>query len=195
MNGVITHSAFPVESPREQDIRLFGNESEASQAYEEFICHIPEEQRSDLLTATYKRIMDSDSAIHMDMARAMMCYHLIRTSNPPLSSTKLESILTDDQYVLSIARAVLHYAIHRLFIAPNQAVVQMPRIAHLPAIILHGNIDINCSSEQAVLLHNNWENSAIHIIEHVGHSSNDDAMIFAIVFATNEFAEKFEGKA
>ena len=180
---------------REQDIRLFGDKSEVPEAYEEFICHIPKEQRSDLLTATYKKIMDSDPVIHMDMARAMMCYHLIRTSNPPLSSTKLESILADDQYVLSIARAVLHYVIHQLFIEPNQAILQMNRIAHLPAIILHGNIDINCSFEQAVLLNNHWENSSLHIIEHVGHSSNDKAMVSAIISATNEFAKKFDGKA
>lgn len=97
--------------------------------------------------------------------------------------------MKNDHYVLSVIRAVLHYGINNLFIDSNQVLLHMNRISHLPAIIIHGAMDINCPVEQAILLHENWENSNLIIVENVDHSSKEAAMVSAVVAATKNFQE------
>lgn len=175
---------------RDQDVRLIGDKDEAPEAYQEFMSHIPEPERYDVLAACYKMMMHEDPAVHIKIARAMMRYHMIRTSHQPPSAEKLESVLNNDRFLVSFMRAVSHYAVHKLFIQPNQVIDNMYRIAHLPAHIIHGNKDKNCSPEQAVTLHEHWHNSKLHIVENVGHSY-DDALVSVIINATCEFAENF----
>ncbi len=176
---------------RPQDIRLFGDETEVPEAYNEFIQYFPKEESSDLFSATYTRIMNPDQNIHMPIAKAWLKYHIIRTSNPVPSAQKLEMILNNDNYCLSIARSVLYYGRHKLFLKPNEVIEEMHKISDIPGILIHGQLDINCLPEQAVILHNNWENSSLKVLESAAHSYND-IMTAALIEATNQFAEKLQ---
>lgn len=174
---------------RHQDIRLFGGPDDAPGAYQEFVAHIPAGERNNLLAATYKQVMDPDPAVHVKMACAALRYHMLRTSKPVPSEAEIEERLKDKRQIVSFIRAVMYYAMNNLFIDENQAIMNMDRIAHLPAYIIHGQEDINCLPEQAVTLHENWKNSQLHILPYTGHVNND-AMVSALVGATNEFAAK-----
>lgn len=171
---------------REQDIQLFGKRGDL---YQEFIRHFSQEEQKDLLAASYLRIIDPDPKEHMIIARAFFHYIMgstIYTKN----STTTESLLKNDQLTLSMSRAVLYYAKHQLFLSPNQALSQMERIAHLPAIIIQGKSDLNCPPEQAQLLHQQWENSCLWLIEEGDHSGDDPASIDALIRATDSFAKR-----
>jgi proline iminopeptidase len=170
---------------RSQDIKLFGSPDDMPEAYQEFIKHIPESEQNDLLTACYIRIINPDTTIHMTIARAFMKYHLLRTSGSINSEQELNAILANDKPILSAVRAIFHYAKHQLFIANNQALNDIHRIWHLPAIIIHGAIDRNCSSEQAKTLAQNWPNSQLVIVENAGHASS--TMDSSIIAATDKF--------
>lgn len=196
--GVVYGQAYPesclgfllrgVFLGRENDIRLFCvNEETTSPAHHDFLLHIPEKERGDLLAASYKKIMDPDPGVHMDFARAFMRYHLTRTTASP-NPAVIEKVLQDGQLTLSMVRAVLHYANHRLFLYPNQVLSEMDKIAHLPCIIVHGSQDINCLPEQARLLHQNWLNSRLWLIDTGGHSADDPAIAPALAEATDAIA-------
>ena len=130
--------------------------------------------------------MSPDPKNHLPVARAFFRYIMSSTIYTKKSSNA-ESILNDDRLALSMSRAVLHYAAHGLFLTPNQALSQIDRIAHLPAVIVQGNEDLNCPPEQALLLHQQWENSQLMLIEGSGHSCDDSAMTRALIEAIESF--------
>lgn len=176
---------------REQDIRLFNKgEKASSEIHQEFILHFSKEEQNDLLAACYKRVMDPDPEVHMALARAFIRYHMTNTTTPS-NLQLMEPLLKNDKLLLSMSRALLHYASHQLFLYPNQALSQMERISHLPAIIIHGNADINCLPDQALLLHNNWKNSRFWLIEKGGHSADDPLISSALIRATETFADSY----
>lgn len=179
---------------REQDIRLFCvNEETATEAHQEFLRQIPKDEQNDLLAASYKKVMDPDPEVHVNFAKNFMRYHLLRTSNSP--NSVIEKILQNEQLVVSMVRAVLHYASHQLFLQPNQILSNMERIAQLPAVIVHGSADINCLPEQARLLHQNWERSRLWMIDAGGHSADDPAIAPALLKATNSLADQLASDA
>ncbi len=169
---------------REEDITFFKNMGKASPStYLELLSHLEEEERKDLPLACYQRIMNPDSNVHMDIARALMRYQMMNSSD----SSQMEEVLQNDQFVLSFMRSFLHYAVHLCFLEPNQILSQMERIHHLPAIIVHGSSDAICATEQAILLHSYWKRSELWIIEGAGHSWDEPKIANALVRASDSF--------
>jgi proline iminopeptidase len=169
---------------REQDIQLF---RERGDSYQEFISLFSEAERCDIVAASYERVMSPDPQKHLPTARAFFKY-IMSSSIYTKNSAFVESLLKDDRLVLSMSRAAIFYAQHRLFLAPNQALSQIDRVSHLPAVIIQGADDLNCPSEQAKLLHQHWEQSQLYLIEGSGHSADDSAMTDALVNALEFFA-------
>lgn len=169
---------------REEDVQLF---REKGKAYQEFISLFSEADQQDLLAASYQKVMNPDPKINLPIARAFFRYIMlssIYTKNP----ARVESLLEDDQLALSMSRAAIFYAQHRLFLAPNQVLSQIDRVSHLPAIVIQGADDLNCPPEQAKLLHQHWKNSQLRLVEGSGHSSDDSAMTTALSNAFKFFA-------
>jgi proline iminopeptidase len=173
---------------REQDIQLFRNKGNA---YQEFIRHFSNEEQRDVLAASYIRIMNPDPNVHMIVARAFFRYIMASTMYTENSAT-VDSFLRDDQVTLSMSRAALHYASHQLFLSPNQVLSRIERISHLPAVIIQGKSDLNCPQEQAQLLHQQWKNSLLWLIDEGGHSGDDPVSIDAVIRATDLFAKGSE---
>ncbi len=176
---------------REQDIRLLQYTEKAKEHYQQFILNIPEDERAELIAACYKRVMDPDPEVHMKMARAVLRYHLISTTSS-LNSAWIDSLLNDNQFTLGLTRTVLHYASHQLFLYPNQALAEVQKVSHLPAIIVQGNADINCLPEQAELLHQNWKNSQLWMIDGGGHNMDQSAISAALTRAANSFIKSMK---
>jgi len=172
---------------REQDIQLF---SKRGEAYQCFLQHFSDEEQCNLLSSSYQRIMSLDPKEHMIVARAFFRYIMASTIYTQDQSV-VESLLKDDRLVLSMSRAVLHYANHRLFLYPNQALLEIQHVSHLPAVIIQGRSDLNCPSEQAELLHQHWKNSTLCLIEEGGHSGDDPATVDALINASDQFAGMF----
>ncbi len=161
------------------------------EAYDPVVQLIPEEERHDLLTAYYERIMNSDPAIHMPAARTFLKFDFIASSHLP-NPKGVEELLQDDPIMLSIARAFFYYSFHGFFLEPNQILSRMNRIAHLPAIIVHGRWDAICFPEQAYSLHQKWGNSQLWLAIRGGHSSSDPAIETSLAIATDTFLQLFE---
>jgi proline iminopeptidase len=105
------------------------------------------------------------------------------------SPEAVEKILQNDKLVFSMTKAFLYYSINRFFLKPNQVLSQMHKIAHLPAIIIHGRWDAIDLPEMAYSLHRNWANSTLWMVSEGGHSANDPAIAKALGRATDFFAE------
>jgi proline iminopeptidase len=171
-----------------EEINLFSDRVHFDPAaYQEFLLQIPPEERGDLIAASYRKVMDSDPRLHMPFARAFLRYQITGLIDPS-DHAKIDQTLQNDHFVLSVARAVLHYAANGFFLEPNQILSHMHLLSHLPAIIIHADSDRICPLEQAQLLHKHWSNSKLWIVEASPHSI-DSRMEKAVIDATNLFAE------
>lgn len=178
---------------RDKDISFFRDMGKVSpSAYADFLTNIPHEEWNDIPQACFQRLMDSNPDVHMCMARALMRYQLLHTKNPP-NSEIIEKILKDDHFILSFMRAFVHYAIHHCFLQPNQVLAHLNQIDHLPCTIVHGSLDIVCPREQASLLHKNWPNSELWIINGAGHSLKEESIAKALIQETEKFILKVQG--
>lgn len=174
---------------REKDIGFFRDLGKYSPAaYAEFLTNIPEDEQNDVPKACHQRVMDPNPDVHMNMARALMRCLLLDSANPP-SPEIIEKILSNDRYILSCMRAIAHYAYHGCFVQPNQVLENMPKIDHLPGIIVHGSQDTVNDPEQARLLHASWSNSQLSMVEGAGHSWQEPAITNALIQATTAFIE------
>lgn len=176
---------------REQDyLHLFYDMGKIfPEAYAPFFHHIPKEERGDLLSAYYKRVMDPDPAVHLPAAKVFMKFDAICSTHLP-NKESVEKFISNDALTLSIVRAFIYYSFHHFFLEPNQILNHMQRITHLPAIIVHGRYDAICLPEMAYLLHQNWENSALWVVPDGGHSANDPTISQALAKAADHMMEQ-----
>ena len=122
--------------------------------------------------------MDSDPEVHMRVARDFLRFQL--------------GINADDRFTLSLARAMLHYAVHQLFLEPGEALSKIGKISSIPAIIIQGTEDKVCLPGQALLLHQNWSNSRLWLIDGGGHSPDDPLIAEALIRATGLLFEELK---
>lgn len=178
---------------REQDYLhlLYGMGKIFPEAYELFLYHIPEEERDDLLSAYYKRVMDPNPEIHLPAAKAFMQYDSICSTHLP-SKESVEEVIGNGALALSIARAFLYYSYHKFFLEPNQILSNMERIAHIPSIIVQGRWDAICLPEMAYILHKKWNNSVLWFVPDGGHSANDPTISQTLANAADLFMEQFK---
>lgn len=159
------------------------------EAYDEFIKHIPESERQNILAYSYEKIMDPNPEVHMPLARAFMKFDLICATHLP--NPAVANGAYDDNSVLSITRAYAYYAYNKFFLEPNQIINNMDKIGHLPSIIVHGRWDAICLPENAYTLHKNWPNSSLWMIPDGGHSAADPAISRGLLQATEAFKKQF----
>lgn len=182
--GFVLRGIFLGESEEKLKDFLFSEERQEYPTYRELIAEIPEEERSDLLTALYQRVLDTDPAVHLKTARFLMRHYLI-----VMSPTLDLKIAEDDRLALSLMRAAAHYARNNFFLEPGQPLAQMEKIAHLPAILIHGTKDSICSPELAQLLHKSWPGSELRLVEGGRHEVDDPAIAAAIAQALRDFGK------
>lgn len=156
--------------------------------WEEYIAPIPETERDDLITAFYKRLTGKDEIAQLNAARAWSGWEgstITLAPNPKLAMSFLET-----KKALAMARIECHYFINNAFLEPNQLLRDMPMIAHIPGIIVHGRYDVICPLENAWQLHKSWPSSELNIIREAGHSAFELGITDALIKATRDMASR-----
>jgi proline iminopeptidase len=158
------------------------------EAYGEVVEYIPESERSDLISAFYKRLMDPDPAVHMPAARAFCKFDFICATL--LNKSQIDILLKNDKFVLSLARGFTHYSMNKFFFEPNQVVDNLNKISHLPATIVHGRYDVICRPKAAYELHTKWPGSKMVFVSDAGHATFEPGMFRELVAATEEMKSR-----
>lgn len=156
--------------------------------WEDYIAPIPEAERDDLVTAFYKRLTGKDEIAQLNAARAWSGWEgstITLAPNPKLTMSFLET-----KKALAMARIECHYFINNAFLEPNQLLRDMPMIAHIPGIIVHGRYDVICPLENAWQLHKSWPSSELNIIREAGHSAFELGITDALIKATRDMASR-----
>ncbi|MBN9286428.1 MAG: prolyl aminopeptidase [Gammaproteobacteria bacterium 39-13] len=149
--------------------------------WQEFITPIPEEERDDLIQAFYARLNGEDELARMNAAKHWAQWEgQCATLHP--CKTVFERF-TNTHTAMSLSLIETHYFVNRCFIEPNQILRDAYKLEGIPGIIVHGRYDIICPLENALLLHQAWVNSELHVIRDAGHSASEPGITDALVNA------------
>lgn len=157
--------------------------------YEHFVRPIPPAERTDLMRAYYQRLTSDDPTIVREAARAWSIWEGA-TSFLKLNPDYLDKF-EDDDFAAAFARIECHYFINGGFLrAPSQLLDDVPKIRHIPAVIVQGRYDVVCPMKSAWDLHRAWPEAQLHIVPDAGHSAFEPGIIDQLVRATRKFAQR-----
>jgi proline iminopeptidase len=91
----------------------------------------------------------------------------------------------DPAFRLGFARIVTHYFAHGAWLAPDQLLRNVGRIAHLPCKMIHSRFDPSCPLRAPWELVRHWPAARLQILDGNVHSALDPAMTIAIRGATD----------
>jgi len=176
-------------SAEEMDWWLHGMRQFFPKAWEAFAQALPAAERGDLLGSYLRRLNDPDPAVHGPAARAWSRYEgaCVRLIPEP-------EVQDDAQTELNLARLEAHYFSHGAFLRPGQLLDEVPRIAHLPCVIVHGRYDVVCPVRYAHALADAWPSARLVVVPDAGHSSTEPGIVSALVAATDAFELDAQGK-
>ena len=188
--GLIVRGVF---LGRDQDLRWFFQEGASyvfPDHWEVFYSLIPENERNHLVDAYYRRLMGEDDLMRMAAAKAWSVWEGQCCMLQP--SIKTVDHFSDPFFAIALARTECHYFVNRCFLEPNQILRDLPKITHLPVIIVHGRYDMVCTFDNAWLLHQAWPDSELNIIRDAGHSSQEPGIASALVEATQNILKRIK---
>ena len=169
--------------PHEVEWFLSGMGHFFPEAWRRFMGFLPVAERGDVLAAYMRRLNDPDPATHMPAAKAWCAYEEACARLVPRGDGGGES---EGPGVLAMARIEAHYMVHGGFLEPDQLLVDLPRIAHLPAIIVQGRYDVICPPATAEELARSWPGAQLTILADAGHSAMETSTRSALVAAVEE---------
>lgn len=158
------------------------------EAHRAFVGFLPEPERRDLLASYHRRLTDPDPATHRPAARAWSAYEAACSTLLPNADNV--AAVNDDRVALALARIEAHYFVNRIFLPPFALMENLPRIAHLPAGIVHGRYDMVCPIATADRLARAWKDSEFVVVPDAGHSAMEPGIRAALVGATERFKRR-----
>jgi len=156
---------------------LYGLRHIFPEAWRSFAEMLPVNERGDLLGGYLKRLFDPDPRVHLPFARAWSEYE--GHCSTLLPNAELVRHFADE--ALGLARLEAHYFAHHCFLAPNQLLINLYRIRHLPASIVQGRYDMVCPIVSADDLARAWPGSRYVVVNDAGHSVWEPAIRAAVM--------------
>ena len=155
-------------------------------AWEEFVAPIPEDERGDMISAYYKRLTSPDRDVQLPAARAWSQWEGKTISL--LANPARVDLFGSDDYALAFARIECHYFIHcGFFDRDDQLLANVSKISTIPGAIIHGRYDVCTPLKNAWDLHKAWPKADFRIIPDAGHAGTEPGTLDAILEVTDGF--------
>ncbi len=156
-------------------------------AWESYLAHIPEGERSDLLKAYYTRLTSPDAAVRLAAAKVWSGWE--GATSKLIPDADFSGHFEEDEFALAFARIECHYFTHKgFFETDDQLLRDAHKIRHIPGVIVQGRYDVVCPMESAWALHRAWPEADFLITPNSGHSAFEAPNSRALVAATDKFA-------
>ena len=177
---------------RQQDIHWFYQQGASAvfpDFWQDYVGIIPEQERTDMVSAYYERLTSHDEQIQLQAAREWSIWEG-RTSTLQRKKSVTDHF-GDEKVALSLARIECHYFMNNSFLDENQLLRNAGQLKQIPGYIIHGRYDIVCPLNQAYDLHQAWPEAKYTVAPNSGHSATEPEIIDALVCATNELAGRY----
>lgn len=158
--------------------------------YEDFLGVLPPEERAQPLQAYYRRILDSDFAVHGPAARAWHDTERILSEHAPNRARLDLASLGSSRALPSTPFMEAHYFANDCFMKPDQLIADAGRLKGIPGIIVQGRYDLLCPPATSHALAAAWRESEIRFVEGAGHTLYDPGVRDAVMKAIADMASR-----
>jgi proline iminopeptidase len=149
--------------------------------------YIPEAERGDFMTAYHRRLTTGPQASRLEAAKIWSIWEA--ACSKLFIDPALKAKFEDDNTALAFARIEAHYFVNNGFLKKDdQLLANVPRMRHIPGVLVQGRYDIVCPPVSAYDLHQAWPESELIIVPDAGHSVFEPGIARAVVAATDRFA-------
>jgi proline iminopeptidase len=172
---------------RDQDIEWFYQRGASlifPDYWKDFIQPIAKDKRDNLIAAYYELLTGDNELARMSAAKAWSVWEGRCATLRP--SQNVVQHFSDPHFALAMARIEAHYFVNQSFLKPNQIINNAAKLDGIPGIIIHGRYDMVCALNNAVVLHDVWPDSELHIIRDAGHAASESSITDALVRATRD---------
>jgi proline iminopeptidase len=168
---------------RPDEIRwfLYGVRRVFPEAWRAFSGFLPEDERSDILGAFYRRLLDPDPRIHMPAARAWSIYE--GACSTLLPNPETVAAFGEDRLALGLARIEAHFFSRHLLTGSCDLITRVGQIRHLPGTIVQGRYDMVCPIRGADELARAWPEAQYVVVPDAGHSAMEPGIREQLVLA------------
>jgi proline iminopeptidase len=160
---------------------------------DDFLNVLPPEERAQPLDAYWRRILDSDPAVHGPAARAwhdterILSEHASGRVRLDLASLNSSRALPASPFMEA------HYFENNCFMKPDQLMAEAGKLEGIPGIIVQGRYDLLCPPATSHALGAIWQNSEVRFVEGAGHSLYDPGVRDTVMKAIADIATKITG--
>lgn len=156
--------------------------------WERYRDEIPEDERSDMMTAYYKRLTSDDEDIRISAARAWSVWE--GSTSKLFPDKDLMDHWEDPQEALALARIECHYFMNNSFFPTENYIIEnVDKIRQIPTVIVQGRYDVVCPAVSAWELHQAFPESELRIVPDAGHSISEEGITAELVAATDSFRD------
>jgi proline iminopeptidase len=156
-------------------------------AWEKYLAPIPPVERFDLMSAYYRRLTSPDAAVRAEAAKAWTIWEA--STSKLIPDETLIDRMGSESFADAFARIECHYFVHGAWLRSDaQLLEDVPKIAHLPGVIVQGRYDVVCPATSAWDLHKAWPGADLVIVPDSGHSMKEVGIRSALIDATDRFA-------
>lgn len=138
--------------------------------WEAFASLVPDADLTDPLglPVAYARLLaDPDPAVRERAALAWCTWEDTHVSFAAGAAPSLRTAAPAAR--LAFARTVTHYWANGCFLAPDEVVGRVDRLLGIPAVLVHGRLDVSGPLGTAWRLHRAWPGSELVVLEDAGH--------------------------
>jgi proline iminopeptidase len=161
---------------------------------DDFLKVLPSEDRAQPLDGYFRRILDSDPAVHGPAARAWHDTERILSEHAPGRIRLDPNSLNSAKALPATPFMEAHYFQNDCFMKPGQLLAEAGKLKGIPGLIVQARYDLLCPPATSHALNAVWPQSEIRFVESAGHSLYDTGVRDAVMKAIADLASKLTGK-
>jgi proline iminopeptidase len=147
---------------------------------------VPEADRDGNLAEAYARLLNHpDAAIREKAARDWCQWEESHVNLGP--ERRPNPRYSDPRFRMCFARLVTHYWCHAAWRSDGELIRNVTKIAHIPAALVHGRLDLSSPPDIPWQLSQAWPAARLHIVAGAGHSAGGE-MAYLGMYALDRFA-------
>ena len=157
---------------------------------DDFLSLLPESERARPLDAYWRRILDTDPAVHGPAARAWHDTERVLSEHTP-TRTRLDlASLTSNGALPATPFMEAHYFVNDCFMRPNQLLDEAEKLAGIAGAIVQGRYDLLCPPSTSQAVASRWSEADIRVVEGAGHTLYDPGVRNAVMKAIADVASR-----
>ena len=185
---LVLRGIFLGSQPEFDWLYTYGASALYPEEWDQFIGHIPAEERGDVVEAYHRRLTSDDAAIRLAAAKAWSRWEGVTVTLLP-DPAMLEEF-TDDDHAIAVARIENHYFRHHCWLEDGQLLKGAEKLRGIPGVIVQGRHDCCTPPAAAWALKQAWPEVDLQIVPDGGHLFTEPGITDRLVRASDRLAGK-----